>query len=538
MFGDQRGVVQGQEARKELLKGINTLADTVACTMGPKGRNIIIQRLYNQSRTTKDGVTVASEFFLPHPVQDIGAQLIKEAAQKTAEEAGDGTTTATVLARELISLGMAYLDENPEANPIDLINGMTAAVNHYVEEIKSKSIQIDIESDKLEDIATISANNDPELGELVAEAVRKVGVDGEVAMEFTPQSESYIDVIEGTVWEQPIIHPHFITEENKEEIELEKPLIAVTNFKISSDEDAYKVVKPILKEERPVLLICEELTKTGLAYLLKHATLGHIKIAIVRPPGMSNMRQFMLGDLAVLTGAKFRDYNKGDKPSGMLISHYGEAEKVIVNRKKTIILKGAGKQEAIDERIASIHENIKNAEKGIDGRHKNRLAKMFSGVATVYIGGYSDIEKKEKKDRVEDSILATQSALAEGVLPGGGYFLANAYDAVATDGNKDYEKGVDIVIKACSKPYEQILTNAGLTSMISSTENKPVNVKTGDRVDDLIEEGIIDPAKVTRCALENAASVAKMILISEGVIHYLDNQHIHESIVMDRGNIK
>lgn len=536
MFGDQRGVVQGQEARKELLKGINILADTVACTMGPKGRNIIIQRLYNQSRTTKDGVTVASEFFLPDPIQDIGAQLIKEAAQKTAEEAGDGTTTATVLARELIKLGMAYLDENPEANPIDLINGMDAAVDHYVEQIKKQSIQIDVESDKLEDIATISANNDSVLGELVAEAVRKVGVDGQVAMDFTKGSESYIDIIEGTVWDQPIIHANFITEENKEDIILDNPYIAVTNFKISSDEDAYNVVKPAQKAGKPLLLICEELTKTGLAYLLKHSALGHIKLAVVRPPGMSNMRQFMLGDLATITGAKFRDYNKDHKASNFQASYYGSAEKVIVDRKKTVIIKGGGNPDEIKKRIDSIHENIKNAEKGIDGRHKDRLAKMFSGLATVYIGGNSDLEKKEKKDRVEDSILATQSALSEGVLPGGGYFLVNAYDAIATNGNKDYEKGISITIEACSKPYKQILTNAGLTGMLSSTN--PINVKTGEKVKDLIEEGVIDPAKVTRCALENAASVAKMILISEGVIHYLDNQHIHESIVMDRGNIK
>jgi chaperonin GroEL len=437
---------------------------------------------------------------------------------------------------------MEYLDSNPQANPIDLINGMTAAVDHVVEQIKKEAIQIDIESDKLEDIATISANNDPELGKLVAEAVRKVGVDGQVAMDFTKGAESYIDVIEGTTWSQPIINANFITEENTEEIVLDKPYIAVTNFKISSDEDAWKLVEPAKKAERPLLLICEELTKTGLAYLLKHAALGHIKVAVVRPPGMSNMRQFMLGDLAVITGAKFRDYNKDHKPSKFRQEYYGSAEKVIVDRKKTVILKGEGEQEAIDQRIKSIHENIDKAIQGADSRHKDRLAKMFSGLATVYIGGNSDLERKEKKDRVEDSILATQSALAEGVIPGGGEFLARAYDAVATDGNKDYETGVGIVTEAIKKPYNQILFNAGLTDMMldnaDSNPAQPVNVKTGERVDDLVEEGIIDPAKVTRCALENAASVAKMILISEGVIHYLDNQHIHESIVMNRGNIK
>jgi chaperonin GroEL len=535
MFGDQRSVISKQEAREELLKGINLLADTVAYTMGPKGRNVILQRHYNQSRVTKDGVTVASEFFLKDPVQDIGAQLIKEAAQKTADEAGDGTTTATVIAREIIREGIKYLNINPKANPIDLNEGITFAVNKIVEAIKNKSQPVNIEDDSLLHVATISANNDPKLGELITEAVRMVGQDGQVLMEYTESPESYIETIKGATWQQPIINANFIVAADTEEIVLDNPLIVVSNFKLSSDTEAYHITKIAQSQDRPILIICEELNKSALAFLLKNVRNGHIKAAAVLPPGMSNMRTFHLEDLSVITGASFQDYNKGDTPKGFKSTFYGSAKKVIVNRKQTVIIGGKGNPDAIEKRKLSIKENIKNAQKGLDDRHKNRYAQMFGGIATVYVGGGSDIERKERKDRVEDSILATQSALSEGILPGGGWFLKHPGKfALPTSKPNEFYEGIDIILKTCAKPFDQILHNAGLTH----ESKNPLNVKTNKEVKDLIEEGIIDPAKVTRCALENAASVAKMILTTEGVIYYTDDQHIHESITMDRGNMK
>jgi chaperonin GroEL len=542
MFGDQRSVISKQEAREELLKGINLLADTVAYTMGPKGRNVILQRHYNQSRVTKDGVTVASEFFLKDPVQDIGAQLIKEAAQKTADEAGDGTTTATVIAREIIREGIKYLNINPKANPIDLNEGITFAVNKIVEAIKNKSQPVNIEDDSLLHVATISANNDPKLGELITEAVRMVGKDGQVLMEYTENPESYIETIKGATWQQPIINANFIVAADTEEIVLDNPLIVVSNFKLSSDKEAYEITKVAQSQNRPVLIICEELSKSALAFLLKSVRSGHIKAAAVLPPGMSNMRTFHLEDLSVITGASFQDYNKGDTPKSFKSTFYGSAEKVIVNRKQTVIIGGKGNPDAIEKRKLSIKENIKNAQKGLDDRHKNRYAQMFGGIATVYVGGGSDIERKERKDRVEDSILATQSALSEGILPGGGSFLYDPKVGINLRGYEPnsreayYQKGMQIVLSACTAPYKQILENAGIS--MEKDGYRLLNVKTGEQVKDLIEEGIIDPAKVTRCALENAASVAKMILTTEGVIYYTDDQHIHESITMDRGNMK
>lgn len=534
MFGDQRSVESQQAARNRMLKGINLLADTVAYTMGPKGRNVILQRHYNQSRVTKDGVTVANEFFLKDPVEDIGAQLIKEAAQKTADEAGDGTTTATVLARSIIKQGIEFINDNPNANPIDLNAGITAAVSCIVDNIKTKALPVDITDSRLLDVATISANNDIELGKLVTEAITSVGKDGQVVMEYSKSPDSFIETIKGTVWDQGIISPHFITSEDSEEIELEDPLIITSNFKLTSDEEVYQLVKFAKDENRSILIICEELEKTALSYLLKHTHLGHIKAAVVRPPSVSNMRSFMLQDISIITGSKLRDYNKGHTPKNFNMTYYGGAEKVIVTRKNTVIIGGKGDSLKVEERKKAIEENIRNAEKGIDGRHKDRLSKMFSGVATVYIGGGSEIEQKERRDRVEDSILATKSALDEGILPGGGSFLATIQiNPIIPTGNKDdFRKGIEIVRNACKEPYSQILHNAGL----SNNSDELINVKTGEVVENLINEGIIDPAKVTRCALENAASVAKMILTTEGVIYYTDDQHIHQSLVMDRGN--
>jgi len=549
MFGDRRRVVSKSEARKKLMQGIDLLADTVSCTLGPKGRNVILQRVYNKSRVTKDGVSVADEFFLEDPVEDIGAQLIKEAAQRTATDAGDGTTTATILARSLIKEGMYYIDqiEGVQHNPVDINKGIDIAVAEILKMIKDQALPVDINTQELEHVATISANNDPELGKIVTEAVSAVGKDGKVVMDYSKDNTTYTELIEGTVWNQGIYSAHFVTNSNEEEIELIKPLILVSNFKFSSDKEIYPFLKYAESKNRSLLIICEELEKTAFSYTLNASVQGHVRVAVVRPPGLSNMRSFMLGDVATITGATLRDYNKGDKIAEFTANQYGEAEKVLVSRTHTIITGGAGDPIKIEERKNAILENIKKAPKGIDDRHSDRLSKMFSGISTVHIGANSELEQKEKKDRIEDAILATQSALHEGIIPGGGvalykagkHILKNKYNV----DNDDILLGIRIVGKSCLEPFYTILDNAGkelddkTETAIETIKNTGYNANNDTYIKDMMVEGIIDPAKVTRAALENAASVAKMILTVEAVVYYSEN-HLAESIKMDPGNVR
>lgn len=539
MFGDRRGVVSGVDAREKLRQGINLLADTVACTLGPKGRNVILQRVYNKSRVTKDGVSVANEFFLEDAIQDIGAQLIKEAAQKTADNAGDGTTTSTVLARSIFNQGLDYLKEDPTRNPVDVNKGITIAVDSIVKRLKEISVPVEVNSKELEHVASISANNDEELGKLVADAISSVGKDGEVIMADSKNSKTYYEVIKGTVIEKGIISPHFITDSNKEEIELDNPLIVVSNFKLTSLEHIRPFFKKAFEESRSMLIIAEELEKEALAYALDNILRGKVNIAIVPPPGVSNMRNFMLSDIAAITGGSFRNHNSNHLPTKFYDNHYGEAEKVIVGRYKTVIIGGKGTEEAKQERINSIHENIKNAEKGIDDRHKSRLSRMFSGIATIYIGATSEVEQREKKDRIEDAILATQSALEEGILPGGGMALYNSEVISEEEMNKDVYQGVRIIESSCCAPFKQILSNCGkdYDKVVSELDVMGYNAKTDSYVKDMIKEGIIDPTKVVREALENAASVAKTLLTTEAIVYLKDN-HIAESIKIDPGNIQ
>jgi chaperonin GroEL len=542
MFGDRREVVSGVEAREKLAEGINLLADTVACTMGPKGRNVIMQRVYNKNRITKDGVSVADEFFLSDPVQDIGAQTIKEAAQRTAEDAGDGTTTSTVLAREIYRHGLEYLNEDTSRNPVDVVKGIDLAVSDAVESLKKVAKPVKINSIELENVATISANNDEEIGKIVAEAVSMVGKEGKVVMQTSKDASTYVDTVEGAVWDQGIFHQGFVNELPKETMELEKPLIVVSNHKFSSHNEIKPFFQYAASKKRDMLIICEELEKSALEYALLNVTKGAANVAFVRPPSISNFRNFMLEDLAVITGGTFRDRNKGNKIENFdTEKHFGLADRVIVTRKQTVIIDGKGTEEEKEVRIQAIQDNIKNAEKGIDDRHKERLAKMFSGLSTVYIGANSEFEMKEKKDRVEDSILATQSALEEGIVPGGGCTLANIeLDLVEEGLNRDIVAGYNIIRNAMHKPLEQILTNAGLSNLLYDS-SRPVsdgyNVATNTPVDDMIKAGIIDPAKVVRVSLENASSVAKMLLTTESIIYYAED-HLPESIKMDPGNVR
>jgi chaperonin GroEL len=547
MFGDRRGVVSGKEVRDRLLAGVNLLADTVAVTLGPKGRNVILQRIYNSSRITKDGASVAEDFFLADPVEDIGAQLIKQAARDTAEEAGDGTTTSTILARAIFARGIEYLNQDNTHNPVDLNEGIDLAVQDILAIIKESSQTIEVDSKELVHVASISANNDNVLGRVVAEAVSTVGKEGQVVMDVSKDHTTYHDSIVGTIIEQGYMDPVFATDANTEEVTLDNPLIVTSNFKFSAMEDIRRMIDVAYNNKRSLLIIAEELTLEALAFIADNVEHGKIKVAVVRPPGVSNMRKFMLADIAIITGGSFRDTLKGHNPREFKVSEFGEAEKVIVNRKQTVIIGGKGSQDAKDARVRAIQENIKNAEKGIDDRHKERLSKMFSGMATVYIGANSEVEQKEKKDRIEDSILATQSALEEGIVPGGGTALLSAVRelsdrAIVMSG--DLDAGYVILLNACIEPFKKILTNAGkdVDIILKGIKDKPkgtgYNAKNGEYVSSMINEGIIDPAKVVRCALENAASVAKTLLTTEAALYYMKG-HNPESIEMDEDrNIK
>lgn len=543
MFGDRRKVINGEDSRNKLKEGIDILADAVSCTMGPKGRNVILQRVYNQSRVTKDGVTVANEIFLEDPVQDIGAQLIKEAAQKTADKAGDGTTTSTVLARALFTRGLEYIKNNPTASPVDFNKGVSLAVEAVVNNIKEKAKTIETDSKELEHVASISCNNDNELGKIVAEAVSAVGKEGKVIKQFSKDGRTYTEVIKGTVVEGGFISDQFPIIMNSEEVELINPLILVSNFKMSSGEQVEPFLQKAYAEQRDMVIICEELEREALGYVLENVARGKIRVAVVRPPAVSNMRNFMLQDIAVITGASFRNTVSGHKTNKVFDSHYGEAEKVIINRKQTVIIGGKGTEEDKEARIESIKENIKNAEINIDGRHQDRLNKMFTGIATIYIGGASEAEMKEKKDRVDDAIRASQSALQEGIIPGGGIGLIAMSDVNRPKEtlNKDTLVGYTTLIDICKEPFNQIIKNAGLSpeevmSKINFNNISGYNAKTDMYVEDMIEEGIIDPAKVTRVALENASSIAGVLLTTESII-YLAEGHLPESVKMDPGNI-
>lgn len=542
MFGDRRRLVFKEEARAKLLKGVNTLADAVAVTLGPNGGNVILERVYNTSIVTKDGVSVAEDIFLEDPVENIGAQLLKQAARKTAEDAGDGTTTATVLARSIYVQALKLIEQGNK--PTELKEGVEEAVKQLTTLLREISTPINSLEDLI-NISTISANGDAELGKIIAEATYEIGENGAVVIEESKSELTYSEVIKGTVIDRGFISQYFSTGGSSEVI-LENPLILVSNTKSTNAADLEVFCKYAYEHNRSFLIIMEELEKTALAYMIENISKGVLKGAIIASPGVANMRQFMLEDLAVVTGAKFVDRFKGHHLTKVSINHLGTAEKVIVSRKKTIIINGGGKAEDVEARKKTIETNIAEAEKNIDKRHKDRLAKMFSGVSTIYVGGTTEIDRKEKLDRVDDSMRAAQSALAEGYLIGGGtalYRLANEIKA-PDNFTESQLNGFKLVIEAAKQPFKTIISNTGKS--VEVVENEVVklskesasgyNARTGSMSKNLIKDGIIDPSKVTRVALENAAAVASLLFTTECVVYYKDEQH--ERLQLDPGNIR
>ncbi len=512
------------KAREELKNGVDALADAVKVTLGPKGRNVIIEKKFGAPHITKDGVTVAREIELEDPFQNMGAQLVKEVASKTGDQAGDGTTTATVLAQSIINTGLKNVTAG--ANPMDLKRGIDKAVSKVVENIKAQAQEVDDDMDKIENVARISANNDEEIGRLIAEAMHKVKKEGVITVEEAKGTETSVDVVEGMQFDRGYISPYFVTNAEKMECEMESPYILLYDKKISNLKDMLPILESAAQSGKPLLIIAEDVDNEALATLVVNRLRGSLKICAVKAPGFGDRRKAMLEDIAILTGGTVISEEKGMQLSQATIADLGTAEKVTVDKDNTTIVNGAGNKEAINARIAQIKGQIENTTSNYDKEKLHeRLAKLAGGVAVLYIGAPSEVEMKEKKDRVDDALSATRAAIAEGIVPGGGVAYIRCIPALneLKGANDDEETGIAIIRRAIEEPLRQIVANAGVEGAVilqklkESTGDYGYNART-DEFENFFETGVIDPAKVTRVALENAASIAGMFLTTECVI--------------------
>ena len=512
------------DARAKLKAGVDALADAVKTTLGPKGRNVVISKPYGSPHVTKDGVSVAKEVVLKDPVENTGAQMVKEVASKTADIAGDGTTTATVLAQSLVTAGLKSVAAG--ANPIDLKRGMDKAVSCVVDELKSMSKEVGSDTDKIKQIATISANNDEVIGSLIAEAMKVVGNDGVITVEEAKGTETEVKTVEGMQFDRGYLSPYFVTNQEKMIAEMEQPCILLIDKKISSMKELLPVLEPVVQTGRSLLIIAEDLDGDALATLVVNRIRGALKIAAVKAPGFGDKRKEMLEDLAALTGGTVISEEKGLTLADATLDHLGSAEKVEITKDKTTIINGDGETEDVRERVRQIRLSIETATSDYEKEKlQERLAKLAGGVAVLYIGAPTETEMKEKKDRVDDALAATRAAVEEGIVPGGGVALIRCISSLdqVKALNNDEKMGVDIVRNALSSPLEQIIANAGgngkvvLYHVQEGKDAYGYNARTNE-YGDMIEMGIIDPTKVTRAAIENAASIASMILMTECVI--------------------
>lgn len=512
------------KAREELKKGVDALANAVKVTLGPKGRNVILEKKFGAPHITKDGVSVAKEVELEDKFQNIGAQLVKEVASKTGDDAGDGTTTATVLAQAIISTGLKNVAAG--ANPMDVKRGIDKAVAKVVECIKAQSKEVGDDFDKIENVARISANNDTEIGQLIAEAMKKVKKEGVITVEEAKGTETRVDVVEGMQFDRGYISPYFVTNTEKMECEMDRPFILLFDKKISNLKDMLPILEATAQSGRPLLIIAEDVDSEALATLVVNRLRGSLKICAVKAPGFGDRRKEMLEDIAVLTGGVVISEEKGLKLEGATVDMLGSAEKITVNKETTTIVNGDGAKENIADRVAQIKAQIETTKSSYDKEKlQERLAKMAGGVAVLYIGAPSEVEMKEKKDRVDDALSATRAAVAEGIVPGGGvaYIRCIAGLEGLKGENDDETTGVEIIRRAIEEPLRQIVANAGLEGAVVVQKVKEGEGDFGynaraDRYENLFETGVIDPAKVARVALENAASIAGMFLTTECVI--------------------
>ena len=512
------------DARDQLKKGIDTLANAVKVTLGPKGRNVIIEKKFGAPHITKDGVTVAKEVELADAYQNTGAQLVKEVASKTGDDAGDGTTTATVLAQAIVAEGLK--NETAGASPMDIKRGIDKAVAKVVDSIKGQAETVGDNYDKIEQVASVSANNDPVIGKLIADAMRKVSKDGVITIEEAKGTDTTIGVVEGMQFDRGYLSAYFVTNTEKMECEMEKPYILIYDKKISNLKDFLPILEPAVQTGRPLLVIAEDVDSEALTTLVVNRLRSQLKICAVKAPGFGDRRKEMLEDIAVLTGGVVISEEKGLKLEQATIEMLGTADKVTVSKDNTTIVNGAGDKENIKERCEQIKAQIVATKSDYDKEKlQERLAKLSGGVAVLYVGAASEVEMKEKKDRVDDALRATRAAIEEGIVPGGGVAYIRALDALEgfKGDNVDETTGIDIIKRAIEEPLRQIVANAGKEGAVvvqKVREGKAdfgYNART-DVYENLHAAGVVDPAKVTRVALENAASIAGMFLTTECVI--------------------
>ncbi len=512
------------EARDLLKKGVDRLADTVKVTLGPKGRNVVIEKKFGAPMITKDGVTVAKEIELNDPYENVGAQMVKEVASKTGDDAGDGTTTATVLAQSIISVGLKNVAAG--ANPMDLKRGIDKAVLKVVESLKNQAQNVGDDYAKIESVAKVSANNDETIGKLIADAMKKVHKEGVITIEESKGTETYVDVVEGMQFDRGYISPYFVTDAEKMAAELENPYILIHDKKISSMKDLLPVLEQSAQSGRPLLIIAEDVDGEALATLVVNRLRGALKVAAVKAPGFGDRRKEMLEDIAVLTGGNVITEEKGMKLEQTTLDMLGRAEKVSIDKENTTIVDGRGDSKMISARVGMIKKQIELTTSDYDREKlQERLAKLAGGVAVIYVGAASEMEMKEKKARVHDALSATRAAVEEGIVPGGGVAYLRAIDSlegIKTE-NDDEQTGIDIIKRAIEEPLRQIVANAGKEGAVvvqkvrEGKNDFGYNVRLGE-YQNLYEGGVIDPAKVTRIALENAASIAGMMLTTEAVI--------------------
>ena len=512
------------EARERLKKGVDQLADAVKVTLGPKGRNVIIEKKFGAPQVTKDGVSVAKEIELSDAYANMGAHLVKEVASKTSDDAGDGTTTATVLAQSIISVGLKNVTAG--ANPMDLKRGIDKAVLKVVESIKAQAKTVGDDYSKIEQVARIAANNDAEIGKLIAEAMEKVHKEGVITVEEAKGTETYVDLVEGMQFDRGYISPYFVTDTEKMATEMENPFILIHDKKIGSMKELVPILEATHQSGRALMIISEDIEGEALATLVVNRLRAGLKVCAVKAPGFGDRRKEMLEDLAILTGGTVITEEKGMKLEDTTLEMLGRAEKLTVNKDTTTIVNGAGEASNIAARVAQIKKQIETTTSDYDREKlQERLAKLSGGVAVLYVGASSEVEMKEKKDRVDDALHATRAAVEEGIVPGGGvaYLRAIAVLEGLLGDNEDETTGIEIVKRAIEEPTRQIVFNAGLEGAVIVQKIKEGKDDFGynarlDVFQNLFESGVIDPAKVTRVALENAASIAGMFLTTECVL--------------------
>ncbi len=512
------------EARDALKRGVDILANAVKVTLGPKGRNVIIDKKFGSPAITKDGVTVAKEIELKDALENMGAQMVKEVASKTADQAGDGTTTATVLAQAIVTAGIKNVAAG--ANPMDLKRGIDKAVAAVVENLRTQSQTVGEDNNKIKQVAAISANNDEVIGSLIAEAMGKVGKDGVITVEEAKGTETEVKTVEGMQFDRGYLSPYFVTNADKMEAELESPFILIYDKKISSMKELLPILEKQVQTGKPLLIIAEDLDGEALATLVVNKIRGSLKVAAVKAPGFGDRRKAMLEDIAILTGGTVISEERGFKLENADLSYLGTAEKVVIDKDNTTVINGSGKSEEIKARVSQIKSQIESTTSDYDREKlQERLAKLSGGVAVLYVGAATEVEMKEKKDRVDDALHATRAAVEEGIVAGGGVAFIRAVESLVNlkGDNEDENTGIQIIRRAIEEPLRQICDNAGIEGSIVVQKVKEGSADFGynartDKYENLIGAGVIDPTKVSRVALENAASIAAMLLTTECVL--------------------